>query len=50
MRHHKAARRRVNMRLSQLIWEWRNRLYLFSGSGLAVATLAFILNGGSKGL
>ena len=38
------------MRLSQLVWEWRNRLYLFSGSGLAVATLAFILNGGSKRL
>jgi len=50
MRHHKAARRRVRMLLSQLIWQWRNQVYLYSGSGLAAATLAFILNGGGRGL
>lgn len=38
------------MRLSQLIWEWRNRVYLYSATGLTAATLAFILTGGSKGL
>lgn len=48
--NHRAARRRLHMRLSQLIWEWRNRMYLYSATGLTAATLAFILNGGGRGL
>lgn len=38
------------MRLSQLVWEWRHRAYLASAGGLALLTLAFILNGGGRAL
>lgn len=48
--NHRAVRRRLHMHLSQLIWAWRNRGYLYCGSGLALLTLAYILNGGHRGL
>lgn len=51
MRHsHRAGRRRLHMRLSQLIWEWRNRAYLSGACGLALLTAVYIANGGIRGL
>jgi hypothetical protein len=43
MKHrNRAARRRVRMFLSKLIWRWRQRVYLFSASGLAVFLLMYV--------
>ena len=43
MRHrNRAARRWVHMRLSRLIWEWRQRAYLGCASGLAVFMLIYV--------
>lgn len=51
MKHrHRGARRRLHMRLSQLIWQWRDRAYLYSATSLALLTLVFIFSGGVRAL